>query len=261
MQVSAPDSPLRQARKTIPATLEQVCGDLDRQSPNGASGVTPSMLSGWELGKHTTSVHYRAMLAAYYQQPPDVLFAHQDRGLTADSETPTLVLGYRAMQKAMIAVVGGARTCLAVTGSRTRDSAYMAAIESVLECEPALVHYRVLFGPPRHASLTEHLLRLLAIRDTADRTFGMQTLNIGYLPLSSDGPPERFFVASESGAVLPMPSLTAADAFDCAVVLGPEAGTRLVDHARQCYAGARRLDSPEQVAAIAAARDAMETPA
>lgn len=37
----------------------------------------------WELGKHTTSIRYRKMLADYYAQPPEILFAHQDQQLTA----------------------------------------------------------------------------------------------------------------------------------------------------------------------------------
>ena len=52
-------TPLRQARLAIPETLEAVCADLDKSTPDGSSGVTPSMLSGWELGRHTTSVKYR----------------------------------------------------------------------------------------------------------------------------------------------------------------------------------------------------------
>jgi hypothetical protein len=40
-----------------------VCADLDKSAREGSSGVTPSMLSGWELGRHTTSVKYRTLLA------------------------------------------------------------------------------------------------------------------------------------------------------------------------------------------------------
>src|SRR5882724_4301345 len=87
-------SPLGQARLAITATLEQVCADLDKQSNQGTSGVTPSMLSGWELSKHITSIRYRKVLADYYAQPPEVLFAHQDQQLTTASETPRLLVGH-----------------------------------------------------------------------------------------------------------------------------------------------------------------------
>lgn len=81
----------------VPATLEQVCHDLDQRSADGSSGVTASMLSGWERGVHITSIKYRKLLAEYYGQPPEVLFAHQDQQLTAASETPRLLVGgYRS---------------------------------------------------------------------------------------------------------------------------------------------------------------------
>jgi transcriptional regulator with XRE-family HTH domain len=94
-------SPLRQARLAIPATLEQVCEDLDRRSKDGSSGVTPSMLSGWERGAHVTSIKNRKLLAGYYRQPADKLFAHQDHRLTAPSEAPRLLVGHHDLHDAM----------------------------------------------------------------------------------------------------------------------------------------------------------------
>ncbi|MGH3802251.1 MAG: hypothetical protein ACRDTD_19365 [Pseudonocardiaceae bacterium] len=76
---------------------------------------------------------------------------------------------------------------------------YLAAIEGVLAAHPELVHYRVLFGPPRHAVLTDHLLRLLDLRDPADRSLG-KTLHIGMV-VENPSTPERFFCASEISAV------------------------------------------------------------
>ena len=57
--------------------------------------------------------------------------------------------------------------------------------------------------------------------------------------------PERFFVASEHAAVVPIPSLTSAYGFDSGVLLGPQSAARLLDHARQCYAAATRVETPE----------------
>jgi len=42
-------------------TLEQLVEEIDLRTPGGHSGVTPSMVSGWELGRHMTSTGYRAM--------------------------------------------------------------------------------------------------------------------------------------------------------------------------------------------------------
>ncbi|WP_016698514.1 helix-turn-helix domain-containing protein [Actinoalloteichus spitiensis] len=115
-------SPLRQARLSIPATLEQVCEDLDKRSKEGSSGVTPSMLSGWELGKHITSIRYRKTLADYYAQPPEVLFAHQDQQLTSASETPRLLVGHHDLRAAMTKVVHDAGEYLASWVPLTRPT-------------------------------------------------------------------------------------------------------------------------------------------
>ncbi|MDT0443418.1 XRE family transcriptional regulator [Streptomyces johnsoniae] len=219
---STTDSPLRRARLAVPATLERVCADLDRTSRGGSSGVTPSMLSGWERGRHTTSIRYRTLLSQYYGQAPDVLFAHQDLPLTAADQAPALLAGHRELRRAMTTVVRGAQRYLAMTGSRSRDTAYLETIETVLAERPELIHYRVLFGPPRNTELTAHLTRLLALRDPDDRSLGLKTLHLGVIPAERDSP-ERFFVASETAAVTPIPSLTSAYAFDSGVLLATHA--------------------------------------
>jgi hypothetical protein len=235
-------SPLRHARRAILATLEKVCEDLDRRSKDGSSGVTPSMLSGWELGKHTTSIRYRKLLADYYDQPAEVLFSHQDQKLTVAAETPHLLVGHHDLRKAMTEVVHGAQHYLAVVGSRSRDAAYLESIETALTQRPELVHYRVLFGPPRHRILKEHLLRLVEIRDPQDRSLGLKTLHIGLVE-DEPGTPERFFCASESAAVVPIPSLTSFEAFDSGVLFEAGVAERLIDHARQLYAGGRKVET------------------
>ncbi|GAA1464560.1 hypothetical protein GCM10009603_41880 [Nocardiopsis exhalans] len=236
-------SPLRQARTDSGATLEQVCAELDHRSPTGASGVTPSMLSGWERGRHTTSRRYRALLADYYDRPVGELFSHQD-GAGTDQDTPHLVSGPRDLREAMMEVARAAVSHLAVAGSRSRDLTYLEVIEKTLTAQPALVHYRLLFGPPRNETLHAHLGRLLEIRDPADRSLGMKTLHIGLIRPEQDMP-ERFFVASEHAAVVPIPSLTSAYGFDSGVLLGPQAAARLLDHARQCYAAATRVETSD----------------
>lgn len=237
-------SPLRRARMAIPATLDQVVADLDTHSRDGASGVTPSRLSEWERGVRTTSIRYRKLLADYYHQPPEELFAHQDQQLTTTSETPRLLVGHHDLHEAMTAVVTEAQHYLAVLGSRSRDAAYLETIETVLAQRPELVHYRVLFGPPRHQVLAGHLQRLLTLRDPHDRSLGLKTLHLGIVD-DDPGAPERFFCASESAAVVPIPSLTTSEAFDSGVLFEAGVAERLIDHARQCYAGARKVETEQ----------------
>ena len=138
----------------------------------------PSMLSGWELGRHTTSIGHRKTLCEIYGKPPQSLFAHQDYGLRTEA-APKLLAGVAELREAMLVTVRGARECLVAGGSRSRDTEYLEAIEAVLAERPALVHYRVLFGPPHHQTLKDHLLRLLELRNPAERSLGIKTPNLG----------------------------------------------------------------------------------
>lgn len=247
-------SPLRQARLARNWTLERLVEEMDLRTPGGHCGVTPSMVSGWELGRHTTSIGHRATLCEIYGQPPDELFAHQDEGLTSCGSSPRLLAGFRALNEAMLETVTGARECLVVMGSRSRNSVYLETIEKVLAERPSLVHYRVLFGPPRHQVLKDHLLALLRLRDPDDRSLGIKTLHLGLVEAIHDLP-ERFFCASEMAAVVPIPSLTSHEAFDSGVLLGTAAAARLLDHGRQAYAAARRVETVENVTALDVLRE------
>jgi len=248
-------SPLRRARLGRNWTLEDAVFAIDRAS-GGPTGATPSLLSAWERGKIRTSLRYRKLLCELYGLPAEVLFAHQDpdraqAGLTAPESVLVLrmVRPHPELLAAMIDVVHGAREFLAVTGSRSREAAYLEAIELAVAEHPGLVHYRVLFGPPRQQVLTDHLVRLLALRDPADRSRGHKTMHIGLVDTAADSP-ERFFVASESEAVIVVPSLSGADPFDTGIVLGPDAAAGLILHAREAYAGAKPVESPAALAAL-----------
>jgi hypothetical protein len=216
------------------------------------------MVSGWELGRHTTSIGYRAMLCEIFSQPPSVLFAHQDAGLaecaSGDASAPRLLAGFSDLQKAMLATVTGARECLVLMGSRSRDRVYLEAIEAALAERPSLVLYRVLLGPPHHQVLKDHLLALLRLRDPRDRSLGVKTLHVGMVE-DTMTVPERFFCASEQMAVVPIPSLNSHEAFDCGVALGSAEAARLVDHGRQAYAAARRIETTGDVSSLDVLRE------
>jgi transcriptional regulator with XRE-family HTH domain len=246
-------SQLRRARLARNWTLEAVVEEIDLRTPGGHSGVTPSMVSGWELGRHTTSIGHRRVLCDIYRQPPDALFAHQDAGLPGGA-APRLLVGFSQLHQALLATVTGAQECLVVLGSRSRDAEYLGTIENTLAQQPGLVHYRVLFGPPCHQILKDHLIRLLRLRDPGDRTRGVKTLHIGVVndPATS---PERFFCASERMAVVPIPSLTSHEAFDSGVALTAAPAARLLDHGRQAYAAARRIETIEEASGLEVVRE------
>lgn len=140
-----------------------------------------------------------------------------------------------------------AEAYLALTGSRSRDQAYLDEIERVLEEEPDIVHYRLLFGLPHHQVLKEHLLRLLELRNPTNRIGGIKRLYVGIVD-DLHREPERFICASEQRAVLAIPSLVTAGNFDSGVVfVEPQVAQCFVQHVKQVYAGTRRLESEQAV--------------
>jgi DNA polymerase III subunit epsilon len=74
-------SPLRRARLTRNWTLERVVEEMDRRARGGHSDVTATMVSGWELGRQTTSIGHRQTLCEIYRSSVDELFTHQDQDL------------------------------------------------------------------------------------------------------------------------------------------------------------------------------------
>jgi transcriptional regulator with XRE-family HTH domain len=259
-RLSPATSPLRLARRHLNWTLAQLVREIDARSPE-PTGVTESLASAWETGRIRTSTRYRAILCEIYQQPPETLFAHQDDPapvlqLVGGQEPQSglhelrLVTSPEELLAEMLQVVHGARQYLVVTGSRSRDRAYLSDIERTLQEWPRLVHYRLLFGPPHHQVLKDHLLRLLAVRDPESRTEGRKTLYLGIVDdLRQD--PERFFCASEHRAVATLPSLTTAGNFDCGVVLlDSQDAIGLVQHGKQLYPGTRKLETAEAVEAL-----------
>ncbi|MFI0793044.1 helix-turn-helix transcriptional regulator [Micromonospora rubida] len=246
-------SPLRRARIGKGWTLENVVEAFDQRTTGGHSGVTPTMVSGWELGRHTTSHGHRRTLCAIYGRSADELFAHQDTHLGDQGDGPRLLARYADLHETVLTIVADARECLVVTGSRSRDCGYLQAIEVAIAARPALVFYRILHGPPHYRVLRDHLVRLLGLRDPRDRSLGVKTLNLG---IEDDRlAPERFFTASERAAVVPIPSLTSHEAFDSGVLLGAGPASRLLDHGRQAYAAARRIETLDDVEALDVLRE------
>ncbi|MFE4658151.1 XRE family transcriptional regulator [Streptomyces hydrogenans] len=252
--MGTPDgSALKRARLEKNLTLEEAVAALNRVT--GGTSDT-SQLSAWESGRRRTGLRNRRGLVALYGRSSEVLFAHQDGqdgvARVLHQAQGTLVTRWADLVEAMISVVTGAREHLVVTGSRSREKAYLEAIETAVAQNPDLVHTRVLYGPPSHPELAEHLVRLMELRDPGERRNGVRTLSIGYA-----GPGEaleRFFVASETKAVVPLPSLHSADGFDCGIVLDSEAATGLVHHGREACAAARLLGTIQDVRELPARR-------
>lgn len=245
------DSALKRARLARNLTLEQAAAQLNRMT---GGSTDASALSAWESGRKRTGIGNRRALSQFYRERPEVLFAHQDGrdpaiglGVMGTDVVVRVLTRYTDLVEAMVEVVSDACEFLVVTGSRSREKAYLASIETTLARQPDLVHYRVLYGPPRHAALSEHLVRLLELRNPGERRNGVKTLHLGIEQLAVR---ERHFVASESAAVVPLPSFHGAEGFDCGVLMGREAALGLVQHGREACASARPVETVEAVRAL-----------
>lgn len=196
--------------------------------------VTPEAISAWE----TTSV-----------PPGDVLLAaEQVAGQPAVVGAPAgdrmrLVDTYTDVQGALACVVEDAEDVIAVTGSRSRDPDYLARIEAAITGRD-LLHYRVLYGPPRHGALKNHLLRLVDLHKPAGR------VNIGaFWDLHVDS--ERFICASERTAVVVLPSVTSLLNFDTALVIDdPTLAGAYVAHVRQAFLASQELTTRSMIEAL-----------
>ncbi|MFI7095484.1 XRE family transcriptional regulator [Streptomyces lydicus] len=239
------ESTLKRARLDLNLTQEEACDQLNAIT---GGATTPTLLSAWEHGRKRTGLKNRRGLCELYQRPSKELFAHQDRDeatttleATGTANVTRVLTRYTDLLEAMVEVVRGARHQLVVTGSRSREPRYLQTIEDTITRFPNLVHYRVLYGPPRHRELHEHLQHLLQLRDPSERRNGVKTLHVGLVQTPSAL--ERHFLASENAAVIPLPSFHGADGFDCGVMLGAEAATGLVQHGREACASAHRLET------------------
>ena len=241
-------SRLRQARLQRNWTLRDLIAAVDDWAGH-ATGLTESLASSWELGKIRPSMFYRRLLCGVYGATPDEL-GFQDFGSATDAKGADLrlVTGHEELLAAMLAVVRGAEEYLAVTGSRSREGLYLTEIERVLAEQPMLVHYRILFGPPRRQAVKDHLLRLLEIMTPDDwETTGVKRLHLGIVD-DVLREPERFIVASEKKAVLVIPSLVTAGNLDTGVSFtSPREAQGLIQHVKQVYAGTRRLETVQAV--------------
>jgi hypothetical protein len=150
-----------------------------------------------------------------------------------------LIADYDHLQAVLADVIAGAERYLAITGSRSRDPDYLARVERAVGDRPDLVHYRVLYGPPRHGATKNHLRHLVAL----DRA----NVHVGIVhDLFRDQ--ERFIVASERCAVIVLPSMSSIANFDTGLLIDdPEIAAHYVAHVRQAYLGAEPIETRADV--------------
>jgi hypothetical protein len=109
-----------------------------------------------------------------------------------------------------------------------RDPDYLTSIEAKLARQPDVVHYRVLFGPPRRRVLKEHLAHLLQVRNPESRQGGNKTIFIGlFEDLAKE--PENGVCANENRAFVRLPSMNGMQKHDTGIEFrGPAHASRYV---------------------------------
>jgi hypothetical protein len=181
---------------------------------------------------------------------PDALTAHHH---AEPAGGVSLIRSNDDLVAALLDVVETADHCLAAVGSRSRDPKYLEAIEQHVE-QSGITHYRVLCGPPHWSVLKDHLTRLLRIK-AGQPVGGNQRMFIGVLSDFSREP-ERFLCANEHTAVVVLPSLNGVERYDTALRLdGVQFGMSYVRLAQELYAGARPIETDQDVAALAVVRE------
>jgi hypothetical protein len=157
-----------------------------------------------------------------------------------------LVTSAAELSAALAEVVREATDCLVAVGSRSREPSYLLEIEEALRRRPRVVHYRILIGPPHSQLFKDHLLRLIDLRGSAATGRHGKTLHISMVqdPLTEH---ERFFAASDRGAVVILPSANSPANFDTGLfVRGGAYVQSLVQHGKALY-GRRRLETADAV--------------
>lgn len=159
-----------------------------------------------------------------------------------------LVTSGSELTSAMIEIVKSAAGCIVAVGSRSREPAYLLEIEHALHGKPDLVHYRILIGPPHGQVLKEHLLRLVE----AERHRSPGRRKRLFVSMLDDvvADHERFFMATDSAAVVVVPSANSPANFDTGLVVrDPDYVQGLVRHGKALY-GRHSLESIEAVNAL-----------
>ena len=147
-------------------------------------------------------------------------------------------------------IVNEAQDILYVTGSRSRDEKYLQAIEKRLSEVPQLVHYRVLFGPPHHQVLKDHLVQLLKMRSPADRSQGFKTIHLGLYERTLRQF-ETFILGNEQEAQVLLPSFSGVGEYNSGIIFTAiDEVEGLKRFVKQLYMGSEIVETPAKVKAL-----------
>jgi hypothetical protein len=147
-------------------------------------------------------------------------------------------------------IVREAKESLFTTGSRSRDITYLKAIEARLKAAPKLVHHRVLFGPPYHQVMKDHLQRLLKLRDPEDRKHGFKTIHLG---LFGDYKRqfEVFILGNEREVSVILPSLLGVGEYNSGIVFtGRDEVDDLLRFVKDLYGWSAKVETLAEIKSL-----------
>jgi transcriptional regulator with XRE-family HTH domain len=140
----------------------------------------------------------------------------QPRGLTREFSSPRLVTTSEDILRTNLEIVRTAGKFICATGSRSRDSEYLGAIEQVVATSPSLAYFRILFGTPATPQMMKHLRRIMEIRNAGEEP--RQSISVGIYASVRTYPSEATICLNERMALFVLPSINGAWRYDTAVV-------------------------------------------
>lgn len=231
-------------------TYETFCIEYDRT----AEAIDPGLVGSWPSRaqfhrwlsgslKGLPYPHHCRVLETMFPGHTAVDLFDEPRPLEhrlAHSEMQLITSGSE-LTSVMIEVVKNAAGYIVAVGSRSREPAYLLEIEHALDRKPDLVHYRILIGAPHGQVLKEHLLRL--VDDERRRSPGKRKRLFVSILDDVVADHERFFVATDSAAVVVLPSANSPANFDTGLIVrDPDYVQGLVQHGKALY-GRHRLET------------------
>lgn len=140
----------------------------------------------------------------------------QPQQLSRELVPPRLLTTSEAILNTNLEIVRTAKKFIYTTGSRSRDSDYLALIESSIEKSSSLSYLRVLFGTPATTQMIKHLRRVIEIRN--GNAEPRESISIGIYTSTRSYPSEATICLNERMALLVVPSIHGAWRYDSAVV-------------------------------------------
>jgi len=160
---------------------------------------------------------------------------------------PRLIRGAERLIAANMRLVNEAESLIYATGSRSRDSVYLSAIEDRLASDPSIEYWRVLIGPPRRLELVKHLEKVLKIRSADDRSAGKKTVHIAIYE-NWKVQPEVFLCGTEKTCLSVLPSIDGVGQYSTAnVFTGPKYVRAYIDFVKSLYNAGDKIESQQEI--------------